>query len=146
MHELDAFPIPPDLVVQRVTSTDPSGAPSVWGHFFSFAWNATFKKFGSLKTGYPKVNFLAPASKTSRLPVTSGISNRVRIPSILECGMLSTRRCFFSLVVQIDGKSFPLRSNSVHARARSPDVSFAHASDTKQMKQADPGIALDLNQ
>lgn len=54
------------------------------------------------------------------------------MPSILECGMPLTRRCPLSLVAQIVGKSFPLRTNSVHARARSLDLSFAHSSDTSK--------------
>ena len=86
---------------------------------------------------YPRLNLLASPSKTNRSPVTSRMSNRVRVPSILDCGMPPlTRRCPLSLVAQIVGKSFPLRINSVHARARSPGLSVARSSNITKLASA----------
>jgi hypothetical protein len=69
-------------------------------------------------------NSLASPSNTSISPVIKGISKRLRPCSILCCGIPATRTCFFNRVVHSVGKSFPLRTKSVHCRARSLDLSL----------------------
>src|SRR5215831_1073876 len=52
------------------------------------------------------------------------MSETLRLRSSRSRGMPSTRRCLRRRVDQIVVKSFPLRTNSVHCRARSLALSF----------------------
>jgi hypothetical protein len=71
------------------------------------------------RESYLTLNLLASPSNIRRSPVMSRISNRARVPSWCCRGMPSTRTWPLSTVLHTVGKSFPLRTSSVHNCARS---------------------------